>query len=94
MEDSSVKSTGDKAYQVVLTVILGILALCAILPFLLLLSSSFTEEATLIKEGYSFIPRKFSTYAYYYLFNSNGAKVFRAYGITFFITIVDRKSVV
>lgn len=88
MEDSSVKSTGDKAYQVVLTVILGILALCAILPFLLLLSSSLTEEATLIKEGYSFIPRKFSTYAYYYLFNSNGAKVFRAYGITFFITIV------
>lgn len=88
MEDSSVKSTGNKAYQVILTVILGVLALCAILPFLLLLSSSFTEEATLIKEGYSFIPRKFSTYAYYYLFNSNGAKVFRAYGITFFITIV------
>ena len=88
MEDSSVKTSADRAYQIVLIVILGVLAALAILPFILLLSSSFTEEATLMREGYSLLPRKFSTYAYYYLFQSNGAKVFRAYGITFLITIV------
>lgn len=88
MEDSSVKSTGDKVYQTIIIVLLVFMALCAILPFLLLVSSSLTEESTLLKEGYSFIPKKFSTYAYYYLFQSNGAKVFRAYGITFFVTIV------
>lgn len=88
MEDSSVKSTGDKAYQVLIFAILTILALCALLPFLLLVSSSLTENATLLKEGYSFFPRDFTLYAYTYLFKSNATKVFQAYGITFFITIV------
>ena len=88
MEDSSVKSTGDKSYQVLIFVILSILALCALLPFLLLVSSSLTENATLLKEGYSFLPRNFTLYAYTYLFKSNATKVFRAYGITFFVTIV------
>ena len=88
MEDSSVKSTGDKSYQVLIFAILTILALCALLPFLLLVSSSLTENATLLKEGYSFLPRDFTLYAYTYLFKSNATKVFRAYGITFFVTIV------
>ena len=76
MDDSSVKSRGDRIYQVIITLILIIFALCAILPFILLLSSSFTDEATLLKEGYAFIPKKFSAYAYEYLFSSNGAKIF------------------
>lgn len=88
MEDSGVKSIGDRVYQSIIFFILAVLALCAILPFLLLLSSSLTEEATLLREGYTFWPRKFSTYAYEYLFSTNSTKVFRAYGITFFITIV------
>lgn len=88
MEDSSVKSVGDKIYQVIIFLVLAILALCAVLPFLLLLSSSLTEESTLLQQGYSFWPRKFSIYAYEYLFSTNGVKVFRAYAITFFVTIV------
>ena len=88
MDDSSVKTNSDKIYQAILIVILLIFALCAILPFLMLLSSSFTEEATLAQSGYNFFPRKFSAYAYEYLFKSNGAKVWKAYGITFFVTIV------
>lgn len=88
MDDSSVKTKSDKIYQAILIVILLIFALCAILPFLMLLSSSFTEEATLAQSGYNFFPRKFSAYAYEYLFKSNGAKVWKAYGITFFVTIV------
>lgn len=88
MEDSSVKSTSDKIYQGVILAILIILALCAVMPFILLLSSSFTEEATLMREGYSFLPQKFSAYAYTYMFQSNAAKILQSYGITFFITIV------
>lgn len=88
MEDSSVKSRSDRKYQVVITVILTVVALCAILPFVLLLSSSFTDEATLLKEGYAFIPKKFSAYAYEYLFSSNATKIFRSYGITLIITLI------
>lgn len=88
MEDTSVKGTSDKIYQAVIIIILSIFALCAILPFLILVSSSITEESTLAREGYFLWPRKFSLYAYEYLFHTNAAKVFRSYGITFFVTIV------
>ncbi len=88
MENNLVKSKSEKIYQISIICILAVFAICAILPFLLLISSSFTEESTLIKEGYSFFPRDFSTYAYEYLFLSNGEKILRAYGITFFVTIV------
>ncbi len=88
MEDSSVKSRQDRIYQVIIIAILVIFALCAILPFILLVASSFTEESTLLREGYAFWPREFSIYAYEYLFKTNAAKVFRSYGITFIITIV------
>ena len=86
--DSSVKSAGDKRYQVIIIVVLSVFAALAILPFILLVSSSFTEESTLLTQGYSFIPRKFSAYAYEYLFSSNGVKIFRAYGVTFIVTII------
>ena len=88
MDDSSVKSRGDRIYQVIITLILIIFALCAILPFILLLSSSLTDEATLLKEGYAFLPKKFSAYAYEYLFSSNGAKIFKSYGITLIVTAI------
>ena len=88
MNDTGVKGTGDKRFQVLVNVILIILTLCAVLPFLLLLSSSLTDDSLLMKFGYNFIPRKVSFYAYEYLFNSNGANVLRSYGITILITAI------
>ncbi len=88
METTGVKGTGDKQFQVLINVILIILTLLAVLPFLLLLSSSLTDDTMLMKFGYSFIPRKFSTYAYKYLFTTNGANVIRSYGITMLVTVI------
>ena len=39
MNDTSVKGKGEKRFQVIINIILMIFALCAILPFILLLSS-------------------------------------------------------
>lgn len=86
--EEGIRSRGDGYYQAVIIIILSFMALCAILPFLLLVMSSVTEEATLARNGYSFFPERFSLYAYEYLFKSNAAKVFRSYGITLFITVV------
>lgn len=61
-------------------------AIMSILPFVLLISASFTDQDTIVAEGYSFFPQKFSTYAYEYLIN-RGEDILRAYGITIFITI-------
>lgn len=88
MEDNSVKSREYTIFQIIVFIILTIFALCALLPFLMLLASSFTDDATLAQSGYNFWPKNFSAYAYEYLFESNGSRVWTAYGITFFITIV------
>ena len=86
--DSSVKGRGDIVFQTADVVFLSILALLALLPFLLLVMSSFTEENTLLRDGYSFFPKVFSTEAYRYLFVTNLGNILHAYGITLFVTIV------
>lgn len=86
--DSSVRDKSDIRFQVVIYIILIICMLCAVLPFILLLSSSFTDDSTLMREGYNFWPKEFSAYAYKYLFSSNGMKVLQAYKITIIVTVV------
>ena len=86
-KDSSLRGRGDKIFQVVCYIVLTILALSAVLPFLMLLSSSFTDNGALRVNGYGFWPSVFSTYAYEYMFQGKAAQIFRSYGITFFITI-------
>ncbi len=85
--ETGVKGTSEKIFQCVIIVVLTIFALLAILPFLLLLSSSLTDEKSLLADGYRFITSNFSAYAYEYLFITNSAKIFKSYSITFFITV-------
>ena len=81
------KIKGETVFQIVINVILILLVLSCILPFLLLISSSFTDEMALINNGYNFWPTKFSLDAYAYLINQ-AATVFRSYGVTIFVTVV------
>lgn len=61
--------------------------LCCLLPFILLITASITDEATLTLYGYSFFPKKINFRAYEYLFQASG-KIARAYGVTILVTIV------
>ena len=79
--------TKKKSGQVILNIIFIFLCAISLCPFLLLLSSSLTEEATLLREGYTFIPHKFSIQSYLYLFGSS-LKIAKGYGITVFVTFV------
>lgn len=88
MDDRSVKGASDHIFQTIIIIVLTVLLLCAVLPFILLVSSSLSDEAQLMQKGYGFIPKSFTIYAYKYLFVMNKESVFRAYGITFFVTIV------
>ncbi|MEC0244593.1 carbohydrate ABC transporter permease [Paenibacillus chitinolyticus] len=63
------------------------IACAAILPLLLVLIVSFTDEQTILLHGYSFWPEKFSLEAYKYLMYDS-ATIFRAYGITILVTLV------
>jgi len=77
----------QKKQQWVLNAIFIIVSAACILPFILLITASFTDEQTIIRNGYSFFPEKFSLYAYEYLFRSSDS-IFRAYGISIFVTVV------
>ena len=76
-----------KRFQFWINVVLILITLSIILPFVLVFISSLTDENTLIRNGYSFFPEKFSFYAYSYIIRQ-GEKILRAYGITIFVTIV------
>lgn len=79
-------SKAQKIALFIIHIILALLAIFMVMPFILLFLSSVTEEITLIQNGYSFFPAKFSLDAYGYLMKS-GEKILRAYGMTFLITI-------
>jgi len=77
----------EKRFQVLAHVVMVILSLFAIFPMALMIISSFTDNDVLIAEGYSFWPKKWSVYAYQYIF-STGNSVVRAYGVSVVLTIV------
>lgn len=62
-------------------------ALFCVLPFLLVLMVSFTQESTIVLNGYSLFPEKWSFEAYRFIF-SRGSRVLGAYSISIFVTLV------
>ncbi len=79
--------SNNKVGQFFLHLICVLLCIACVAPFVLLITSSFTEEATLVKDGYSFFPAVWSTESYAYIARK-ASVIFRAYGITIFITLV------
>jgi len=77
----------DRVFRIFANIVLVIASLSCIYPLLLLIMSSFTDEMTLVVNGYSVFPAKFSLAAYEYLFVQAGT-LSRAYGITLLITAV------
>lgn len=58
-----------------------------LLPFLLLIMASLTNDETLIRQGYALIPDRISFDAYSYVF-SRSSEIMRAYGITILVTLL------
>ncbi len=77
----------SRAYALAGHVALLIVTVSMIAPLLLVFMSSITSESTLLRNGYSFWPQEFSLEAYAFI-AQNGETVFRAYGVTFIVTIV------
>lgn len=59
-------------------------AVCLI-PFLIVIGSSFTAESYIIRNGYSILPKEWSIESYATIFRSPMA-IIRAYGVTIFVT--------
>lgn len=77
----------NRGYQAVLHCVFILLVLACILPFLLLIVSSVTEENTLIRYGYTLFPKKISFDAYRYLL-VDSTSILRGYGISVLTTVL------
>jgi len=73
--------------NVVLHVLFVISIVLILIPFVLLVTVSFTDNDTLVQEGYRFIPGQWSGEAYRFLF-ANPRLVRDAYGVTILVTVV------
>ena len=78
---------GYRVFNVVSTILIGLFALVCLLPFLLLLIGSFTDNNLLILEGYSFFPKKWSLDGYRFIFQYPES-LLNAYRVTIFTTLV------
>ena len=80
-------SRDQKRWQMAAHVVLAVSSALALLPFILLVIISFTDDKTAIENGYSYLPAKWSTGAYEYLLQS-ADKFVRAYGMTILVTLI------
>lgn len=78
--------TITKPANIILNIIMIITCIACIYPFLLVLGVSFTDNHTVQVQGFNLIPPKFSTSAYAFAFKDPEV-IFRAYGVTIFVTI-------
>lgn len=67
--------------------LLTLLAIVCFLPFLIMISGSFSDNATVTREGYGILPKNFSTAAYELIFR-NPSGILQAYKMTLYYTIV------
>lgn len=77
----------NKKAKLISTVILGVFVALALLPILLIVIASFTDENTLLRNGYSYLPRKVSLDAYVYMVKQ-GMVILRSYGVAFVVTLI------
>jgi len=78
-------SLSSKIFYILAYVCVGLMALICIIPFIVLISGSFTSENFIRTQGYSLFINEFSTKAYELIFR-NPITVFRAYGVSILIT--------
>lgn len=79
------KSRDSLKWQIISHTVLMIFTVCVIVPFLLLLSASFSEETAVMVSGYSIVPRSFTADAYAYI-ATRGADIGKSYLMTIVVT--------
>lgn len=80
------KSKKEKTGQLILNGIFILITIAYIVPFIMVISVSFTEETTLYQTGYSLIPQKVDTLAYELVFKNSGQMI-RSYMVTSIFTL-------
>ena len=80
------RSASDKRWAFSGHIIMFVITVLALMPFLLLIISSFTDEGAAVRNGYSFFPEQWSLEAYRYV-GGQWSVIGRGYLVSFMVTI-------
>ena len=72
--------------KLLLHAVLLAFSLFCLIPLIVVISASFSDEVALQKQGFGLLPAEFSTLAYRYIF-SDPAQILQAYAVTTFVTV-------
>ncbi len=79
------RTASDKRWGFTAHIVMIVLTILALAPFVLLVIASFTDEGAAIRNGYTYIPEKWSLDAYKYILSQWGT-IGRSYLVTIFVT--------
>lgn len=80
-------SRSSKVFYVICYTVVAIMAIVCLVPFILLISGSFTSEQWIRFHGYGLIPGEFSLEAYNIIFKTP-ERIIRSYGVSIMITVI------
>lgn len=80
-------SLSSKLFYVICYTVVAVVAIICLVPFIIIISSSFTGEDYLRHHGYGFLIHEFSTSAYELIFK-DVATIDRSFGVSILITVV------
>jgi len=82
-----IKDPSTIPFHIVKGVLLTLLSIICVLPFIVIISGSLTDNLTILKEGFSLLPRNFTPEAYRTIFRSPEG-IIQAYKMNFYYTFM------
>ena len=80
-----INSLSDKTVSTFVNVFFAVYSIACVVPILLVVAISFSDERSVLANGYKFIPDKFSIYSYQYLM-MDIVQISKSYGVSIFVT--------
>lgn len=75
-------------YPMIIHLIFVLITLTMLIPFVIVIIISLSDEQSLLHKGFRFIPDNFSLTAYHYFLKSPGV-IIRAYGVTITVSVIS-----
>jgi multiple sugar transport system permease protein/putative aldouronate transport system permease protein len=80
-----IESGSDQAVIIISYTFIFLFTAACLVPFLIALSASFSDELSVARYGFGLFPRKLSLSAYKMLFQTN--QIYQSYGVSLFVTV-------
>ena len=82
-----IRDRSGRGFDIMKGILLAVLSLLCVLPFIVIISGSFTSNQEIIRNGFSLLPRDFTTEAYNTIFETP-EDIIQAYKMNFYYTFI------